>query len=187
MTTLLTVNEIRTLLMLGHKLVVRQMEARANAIWPNASAVQIAVLRHLDLQAHTMSELSARLMATTSTLVAVVDKLEAEGFVERKADPHDRRRTPLALTDKGRKVLNAIRPDEPDNLIRSLEAMGDAKTAKLRALLAELVEGMSPEDGFVDKALENVRDRAAIGETKGQRSDGRSQMPDGTLRAKTDH
>ena len=184
MTTLLKANEIRTFLMLGHKLVVREMEARASAIWPNASAVQIAVLRHLDLQARTMSELSARLMATTSTLVAVVDKLEAEGFVARTTDPHDRRRTPLTLTNKGRQVLNAIRPDEPDALIQSLETLGDAKTAKLHALLQELVEGMSPEDGFVDKALENARARAAMGDAKGQKSGARRQIIGAALRTK---
>jgi DNA-binding MarR family transcriptional regulator len=161
MTTPLIANEIRTLLMLGHKLVVREMETRASAIWPNASALQVAVMRHLDMQAHTMSELSTRLLATTSTLVAVIDKLEAEGFVERQSDPADRRRTPLALTAKGRDVMRALRPDEPEALFNSLANMGDAKAAKLRALLQELVAGMQPEDDFIDRFLENARQRDA--------------------------
>ena len=60
MITQQTLNEIRTLLTLGHKLALREIEQRASAVWPNASALQIAVLRHLDVQARTMSELSAR-------------------------------------------------------------------------------------------------------------------------------
>ncbi len=162
MTDPLITNEIRTFLMLGHKLAIRDIEQRASAVWPNASALQIAVLRHLDVQARTMSELSARLMATTSTLVAVIDKLEAEGLIERTPDPNDRRRTPLTLTSKGRKVLTQIRPDDYDVLSKSLTAMGDIKSEKLRKLLHELVEGMQPEDGLVDRMLENARDRAAL-------------------------
>jgi DNA-binding MarR family transcriptional regulator len=162
----LTLNEVRTLLMLGHKLAVREIEQRASAVWPNASALQIAVLRHLDVQPRTMSELSTRLMATTSTLVAVVDKLEAEGLLARTPDPNDRRRTPLALTPKGRRVLARIRPDEYDALQRSLDAMGEAKSERLHKLLRELVEGMQPEDGMVDRMLENARDRAAQREAR---------------------
>lgn len=162
-----TLNEIRTLLTLGHKLALREIEQRASAVWPNASALQIAVLRHLDVQARTMSELSARLMATSSTLVATVDKLEAEGLLVRTADPNDRRRTPLALTPKGRKLLGRIRPDDYDALQRSLDAMGAAKADKLNKLLRELVGGMQTEDGQVERMLENARDRAALRE--GQR------------------
>lgn len=161
MTPSLTLNEIRTLLMLGHRLAVRDIEQRASAAWPNASALQVAVLRHLDMQARTMSELSARLMTTTSTLVGAVDKLEAEGLIARTADPSDRRRTPLALTPKGRAVLTRIRPDDYATLSRSLEAMGLAKAEKLRKLLTELVEGMQDDEDFVDRMLENARARAA--------------------------
>jgi DNA-binding MarR family transcriptional regulator len=162
MTSTLTLNEIRTLLMLGHKLSVREMEQRASAIWPNASALQLAVMRHLDLQDRTMSELSARLLATTSTLVAVVDKLEAEGLVARTADPNDRRRTPLTLTQRGREALARIRPDEYEALGRSLAAMGEKKAARLRDLLLELVEGMQPDDEMANRMLENARARAAM-------------------------
>lgn len=154
-------NEIRTLLMLGHKLAVREIEQRAGADLPNASALQIAVLRHLDVQPRTMSELSARLMTSSSTLVATVDKLEAEGLLVRTADPNDRRRTPLELTAKGRRLLARIRPDDYDMLRRSLEAMGEAKAAQLNRLLLELVEGMQTEEGLVERMLENARERAA--------------------------
>jgi DNA-binding MarR family transcriptional regulator len=166
----LTLNEIRTLLMLGHKLALREIEQRASAVWPNASALQIAVLRHLDVQARTMSELSARLMATSSTLVATVDKLEAEGLLVRTPDPNDRRRTPLALTPKGRKLLGRIRPDDYDALQRSLDAMGEAKAEKLLKLLHELVAGMQTEDGLVDRMLENARDRAARHDVRERRA-----------------
>lgn len=157
----LAVNEIRALLTLGHRLAVREIEQRASATWPNASALQVAVLRHLDVQPRTMSELSARMPASSSTLVAAVDKLEAEGLLVRTSDPNDRRRTPLVLTPKGRELLARIRPDDYDALRRSLEAMGDAKTEKLHKLLRELVEGMQTETGQVERMLENARERAA--------------------------
>jgi DNA-binding MarR family transcriptional regulator len=79
----------------------------------------------------------------------------------RTPDPTDRRRTPLALTPKGRKLLARIRPDAYDTLQRSLDAMGETKGEKLLKLLHELVEGMQTEDGQVERMLENARDRAA--------------------------
>ncbi len=157
----LTINEIRTLLLLGHKLTVREIEQRAGAVWPNASALQIAVLRHLDVQPRTMSELSDRLMTSSPTLVATVDTLEAAGLLVRTADPDDRRRTPLTLTPKGRRLLARIRPDDYDALRRGLEAMGEARAAQLHELLRELVEGMQTEAGQVERMLENARERAA--------------------------
>ena len=162
MPTRLQLNEIRAYLMMAHKLAIKDIEQRASALWPNASALQVAVMRHLDVQPRTMSELSTRLITTTSTLVAVVDKLVAEGMIERTIDPYDRRRAPLTLTTKGRDAMTRIRPDDFDLLNGSLEAMGDQKSAKLLALLGELVHGMQPDDSMSDRVLENARQRAAL-------------------------
>ena len=162
MATRLQLNEIRVYLMMAHKLSVKEIEQRANALWPNASALQIAVLRHLEVQPRTMSELSTRLLTTTSTLVAVVDKLETEGLIERSVDPNDRRRTPLTLTAKGRDALARIRPDDFDLLNNALEKMGEAQAAELHALLSQLVHGLQPDDTMSERVLENARQRAAL-------------------------
>jgi DNA-binding MarR family transcriptional regulator len=48
-----------------------------------------------------MSELGAQLGVTPRNITKLVDGLEAEGLVARKAHPSDRRATLISLTDKG--------------------------------------------------------------------------------------
>lgn len=51
------------------------------------------------------SRMAEKLAVSPPSITAVVDGLVAKGLVERRADPSDRRRLPLSLTDKGATVL----------------------------------------------------------------------------------
>ena len=75
--------------------------------------------------AASQSELAAALRVHPSNLVALVDGLEAEGLVERRRDPADRRRHVVALTTAGRtRVARARRAVEEaeEDLLAPLEA-----------------------------------------------------------------
>jgi DNA-binding MarR family transcriptional regulator len=50
------------------------------------------------------SELKARLFSDSSTIVAIVDRLEGKGLLTREDDPQDRRVNRLCLTDKAKKM-----------------------------------------------------------------------------------
>lgn len=76
-------------------------------------------------QCHTLLEIEDRGKATTgelaecfdldkSTVSRTIDGLVKQGMVERKADPDDRRCTPLVLTEKGRSVCAGINKDNDD-------------------------------------------------------------------------
>ena len=54
-----------------------------------------------------MGEISNRLMVTTGNITGLTDELEAEGLVERSADPHSRRALRVRLTHKGRTAFRA--------------------------------------------------------------------------------
>lgn len=54
-------------------------------------------------------DLAARIGLDTSTLVRLLDLLEARGFVERRVDPADRRARRIHLTAEGRDELARIR------------------------------------------------------------------------------
>jgi DNA-binding MarR family transcriptional regulator len=51
-----------------------------------------------------LGQLAERLACVKSNVTQLVDRLEADGFVERAPDPNDRRSRLAVLTDKGRKA-----------------------------------------------------------------------------------
>jgi DNA-binding MarR family transcriptional regulator len=74
-----------------------------------------------------------------TTMVAVLDDLEAAGLVARTPDPADRRARLIAPTAKGRRTLTAVRADiravEDDLLARLSPTARKALRPTLRALL----------------------------------------------------
>lgn len=55
-----------------------------------------------------MGEVSARLMVTTGNITGLADELEADGLIERMADPSSRRACLVRLTAKGRAEFRAM-------------------------------------------------------------------------------
>jgi DNA-binding MarR family transcriptional regulator len=85
-----------------------------------------------------LSELSDHLHIAPRSTTEVVDGLQERGLVERRADPHDRRATLVALTEAGVAVSEAIqnaRSAEADRFFGSLsEPDRDALSRILRTL-----------------------------------------------------
>ncbi|MBN2342609.1 MAG: MarR family transcriptional regulator [Deltaproteobacteria bacterium] len=71
------------------------------------SELSPAQMHALEMLGHmrtpTMKELAQRLGVTTGTLTAMIDRLEKNALVERKANPRDRRSFILTLTTAGQK------------------------------------------------------------------------------------
>jgi DNA-binding MarR family transcriptional regulator len=68
-----------------------------------------------------MSSVANVLRCDRSAVTWITDRLEERGYVERRADPNDRRVKLLALTDEGRRVRDAINARlavPPDALLR---------------------------------------------------------------------
>ena len=87
----------------------------------------------------TMSHLGGQIMCDSSTLTGVVDRLEALGYVERRAAPNHRRARCVALTDEGRALQARLRermsPPPPQ-----LEHLTADEAAQLHDLLATAIE-----------------------------------------------
>ncbi len=151
--------EIRVMLPVVTKLTMRDLEQRVNAAIPGSSLLQYGVMRILWREECTLSEISAKMMLTPSTLVPVVDKLEREGLVVRGKDPSDRRRTPLMLTDKAIAVLESIPTSHPnDAIVKAVSSMGDTKAKQLHKLLHELITHLSPDRDVITERLANHPD-----------------------------
>ncbi len=155
--------EIRILISIIAKLNLRAMEQRLNETLPGMSVLQYGLLRRLADEPCTLSELSNHMLLTPSTLVPAVDKLEREGYLVRGKDPSDRRRTPLIVTEAGRRALHMLPGIQNDDAFtRSIEALGPAQTERLRALLHALLLGVAGDQALVETLLVNHPERKCV-------------------------
>ena len=108
------------------------------------SGRELGVLLLLDgPDATSQQQAAGRLGVDRTTMVGLVDGLEAKGLVARRADAEDRRRNVLALTDAGYEALaRALRAsDEAERQL--LTELDDDESAQLRTLLARLARNRS--------------------------------------------
>jgi DNA-binding MarR family transcriptional regulator len=90
-----------------------------------------------------LGQLADRLRCVKSNITQLIDRLEADGFVARKPDPHDRRTKLAALTAAGRKACSegsrvqraaerelfaTLNPTEAHQLVALLQKLGTERT-----------------------------------------------------------
>ncbi|MBI9047396.1 MAG: MarR family transcriptional regulator [Anaerolineaceae bacterium] len=118
------------------------------------SSLQYGILRMLQGETLTISVLSQRLGIDPSTLVRSVDGLERLELARRGRDPHDRRRNPIQITDKGLLLLTDIPPITPqDQTFQALQSLGIDKALQLKDLLSQLIKEF-PEGKLVADLME---------------------------------
>ena len=81
-----------------------EVEAKLGAI--GLSLAKLAALKALSDAGEPLplTQLADRLSCVKSNITQLVDRLEADGFVQRQADPNDRRARLATLTAAGRKA-----------------------------------------------------------------------------------
>jgi DNA-binding MarR family transcriptional regulator len=94
-----------------------------------------------------------------------LDRLEDMGLVERQPDPTDRRGRLVALTDRGRALVDAAVLDHLENEQRLLECLDAGEREQLAGLLRKLL--LSPPFRELDPAAD-VADLAPAGERRGK-------------------
>jgi DNA-binding MarR family transcriptional regulator len=98
----------------------------------------LVVLRAIDDGPISQGELGARLDLGRTTMVGIVDALEAKGLVERRRDPADRRAYQLVVTPTGTEALARFGP-----VLRECEgAFLGRLSMDERARLNELLQGL---------------------------------------------
>lgn len=99
------------------------------------------ILRLLRIAAGlSQQELAGRLGIHPSRLVAILDGLEKQGFVERKPNPDDRRLYSLHLTKEGGKVLEQIGKIAREHQDALLSALSREEREALSALLLRVAD-----------------------------------------------
>ena len=98
------------------------------------------VMEQLELEdGLRLTDLASRAGITAQSMGELVDDLEVKGYVERRADPGDRRAKRIHLTDRGRKnarVAKRATADVEDHLV---ELLGRQRYQLLRRTLEEII------------------------------------------------
>lgn len=76
-------------------------------------------------EALTMTEVARRMKHTTAAATGLVDRLEKLGHITRKQGPSDRRKVMVVITDKGHAMVQEIRQDMIQNLLRLMEHLDE--------------------------------------------------------------
>src|SRR3984957_9450008 len=105
-------------------------ELHVEALAPfDLHARDLGVLLVIDrFEPASQQQVAGRLGVDRTTMVAIIDALEAKGIIARRPDAQDRRRNVVELTPAGRDILR--------------QATADSDTAE-----AELIAPLAPEEG----------------------------------------
>ncbi len=125
---------------LGSEELHRRIAARGH---PDVRAPHGDVFAYLDPGGTSVSELARRAQITKQSMGELVAHLERHGYVERVADPADRRARLVRPTERGRRLYATAR-----RALREIEAewtqlLGARKMARLRELLEDLNDGLA--------------------------------------------
>ena len=93
-----------------------------------------------------MVELSRRLMVTGGNVTGITDQLVAEGLVERRSIPGDRRAFAVRLTAKGRRAFDAMAAAHERWVIEMFAGLPRAERERLHALLGRVKDMLRAQD-----------------------------------------
>jgi DNA-binding MarR family transcriptional regulator len=117
------------------------VEAKLDAI--GLSLAKLAALKALAEAGESLplTQLAERLSCVKSNITQLVDRLEADGFVERQADPKDRRARLATLTVSGQKACregSRVQAAAERNLLGKLS---QSESRQLAELLTKIQAG----------------------------------------------
>lgn len=85
--------------------------------------------------------LSELLVVDRSNITGLVDRLEKAGWVERQADPEDRRAHRVVVTETGRTLWETVRPRYEEVVAQVTAGMGEKRMGEMVARLRHLQAG----------------------------------------------
>jgi DNA-binding MarR family transcriptional regulator len=89
------------------------------------------------------SEVADRAWSSPGTLTSVVNTLVRDGFVERRADPADRRVVRLYLTDQGRDVITAYVSQASAGWRKAFDFVDPGDEAVVRKFFTQMIDHFS--------------------------------------------
>lgn len=93
---------------------------------------QFAVLEALYHKGNlTIGEVQDKILSSSGTITVIVRNLEKEGFLERTNDKRDNRRFILAITQKGRELMDIVYPENEAIIIDMMNIWNKEEQAQI--------------------------------------------------------
>jgi MarR family 2-MHQ and catechol resistance regulon transcriptional repressor len=93
-----------------------------------------------------VSEIGAKVLLTSGSMTAAVDRLESRGLVRRKDDPNDRRARIVHLTARGRRLIREMFARHEQAMEQAVSVLTAKQRTALTGLLRELGRGAELND-----------------------------------------
>ena len=90
--------------------------------------------------------IAQRLIVTTASVTSLLDTLERRGLVERRADPADRRRLLVAITEDGLALVDQFLPEVVALQTAVMAHLSEPQRRQLVKLLATVRDGLADLD-----------------------------------------
>jgi MarR family transcriptional repressor of emrRAB len=98
-------------------------------------------------EAASPSSLAEKVGVKRATMTGLLDRLERDDLIERRAHQQDRRKIGVRLTPKGRQVLAEMLPDYYRRVAKTMANLTEKDRLELMTLLGKVNQGLSALSG----------------------------------------
>ncbi len=116
----------------------RQLEANHQITAPQLLCLLVIQER----EPITVGSIAIQVHLSSSTVIGILDRLQAKGLVRRDRDVHDRRLVRVSLTDQGRELAGHAPSPLQTKLLEGIRALPAADAAALAESLERIVDLM---------------------------------------------
>jgi DNA-binding MarR family transcriptional regulator len=135
------------LLRIPFQTIVARIENGLNARgFTDLRPAHFAIFQLIEPEGTRITDLAERAQITKQSMSALVDHVEACGYVERLPDPEDRRARIVRLTQKGQALDAAARQILAEAEAKWAEKLGEKRMAALKQTLRDLIALMDGEN-----------------------------------------
>jgi len=127
----------------------------AHGFYAGQDQIMIALDREDGL---TPGQLAARLGVRPPTITKAINRLQSQGFVEKRASATDARQAHIFLTEEGRNAIREIEKAVRKNEKRALKGLDKKEQKTLMKLLSRIEENLSSTKQL-DRAVQAAEER----------------------------
>lgn len=118
------------------------------------------LIQRLLVREHTVTDLATALGVSQQAVSKVAAELVADGYLVRLTDERDRRRQPLALTERGRTAVDTARLSRVELVNKLVAAVGADEIEAARGVLIACLTELGLWDDIHQRSVPMPRDTA---------------------------